>query len=203
MMLTVAFLALPMSTFTGDPAYASLMMRADARIEEPVPDVRAWPLMQLSFRFAAVRWQLYDLNELSYKFTNREAFPEDISELRARFEELKDAPPLEDADRIPNRDYLHQKIQFNRRLRKNLDEARDLYPHRAAMFEKVMSECDEIYRVWDLARDASQTFYYVPHRRRCLMQLKKALGDEAYATMDLPWFVPNWRFPDLVTPGGP
>ena len=58
----------------------------------------------------------------------------------------------------------------------------------------MLAETDRLYLVWDAVRDARCDFYYVTVRRQALKKLRDLVGDEAYATGELPPNVPTWRF---------
>ena len=133
-------------------------------------------------------------NGLTRVLARVEDFETDLDLLRRRYQELRDAPPLADADRLPARDAVNHLIQFNRSYRTHLEGRQVWEADRADVIGVALAETDRLYKVWDAVRDARCEFYYVTVRRQALKRLREALGDAAYGTAELPPHVPAWRF---------
>jgi hypothetical protein len=158
----------------------------------PLPD--RWPAVQEALHATAIRLEILDERETRYVLARAEDFETDLELLRRRYQDLRDAPPLADADRFPGREAVNHLIQFNRTYRTHLEGRQAWEADRAEVIGVALSETDRLYRVWDAVRDARCEFYYVTVRRQALKRLREALGDQAYEVADLPPHVPAWRF---------
>lgn len=151
------------------------------------------PIMRQEIQMLAVGMELLDPCETSNVFVYEEGFAADVEMLRARYRALKDAPPLSDSYRYPNREMALGSVEFNRAYRKTLEYQIDLHWNRD-WFQEVISETDQLYYIWDLVRDSNCDYYYVTVRRQALQSLKDKLGKEMYYSGWLPPCVPIWRF---------
>lgn len=70
----------------------------------------------------------------------------------------------------------------------------ELESWRAREWEGLISETEELQRVWRLAIQTRVTGAWVLQRRRALRDLRELIGDEAYEAGILPPVVPVWRF---------
>jgi hypothetical protein len=61
------------------------------------------------------------------------------------------------------------------------------------LVEVTVGETDRLYEIWNAARDAGTTYYYVTVRREALRKLRDLLGPDYYR-MTFPSPVPTWRF---------
>lgn len=145
----------------------------------------------------AVQWEIMDPREKNYILYDVKNFRGDITMLRVRYFDMKDAPRTWEANRLPPRPFCNEMSGFNRRYRKHLEERLELEQDRRAILTEAIGETEELFRIWDAARDAQCEYYYVIHRRRALKRLKELMGDEDYAEMRLPPSVPLWRFNEL------
>lgn len=161
------------------------------------PPADKWPALRDAIHQLAVEWEILDPRETRYVLTRPEDFCPDLNMLRRRYRELADAPRVSDGMRFPERATVNELVRFNRAFRKKLDERQQLEADRAGALQAVIRETDRLYQVWDAVRDARCEFYYVTVRRQALKKLRDLVGEEAYATADLPPNVPTWRFNEL------
>jgi len=161
---------------------------------EPVPSEETFPAIREAVQKIAIDWEILDNRETSYIFSKRSDFESDLNLLRRRYQDFKDAPRLEESNRLPERKLVNELVQFNRGFRKHLVDKHVLEQDRAEAYEAVMIETDRLYKVWDAVRDARCEFYYVTVRRQALLRLKEMLGDDEYQAVNLPPNVPTWRF---------
>lgn len=177
--------------------YQSLL--ALALITSPPEDAEAlatpeaWAVAPL-VQDLAVQWELLDLRERPHFLARWEEFATDLRLLQRRYEELHDAPPLSDADRLPPRSVSTDRIAFNRAYRSHLDGRRSLEPHRLQMLEEAIAQTDALCRVHDAARDARCEYFYCTPRRAALKRLRDQLGPEAYYAGRWPPHVPVHLF---------
>lgn len=160
--------------------------------EAPPPDDR-WAEIRDGVRDLAIKWELLDPRETHYLLARREEFSVDINLLRRRYQELKDAPRLADADRLPPKSVAEDMVKANRAFHAVIKDRRAFELDRAEMLNTVLYETDQLYRVWDAVRDARCDFYYVAARRQALRKLRNAIGEEAYSAAQLPPSTPVWR----------
>lgn len=160
--------------------------------EAPPPDDR-WAEVRDGVRDLAIKWELLDPRETHYLLARREEFSVDMNLLRRRYQELKDAPRLADADRLPPKSLAEDVVKANRAFRSVINDRRAFELDRAEMLNAVLYETDQLYRVWDAVRDARCDFYYVTARRQALRKLRDVLGADAYTAVQLPPATPVWR----------
>lgn len=110
--------------------------------------------------------------------------------LQACFRESVWLPPASDSlrFRVCSGDALHFSLEFSARCR----EQAALEPWRAAEWEAIATEADQLRRVWQIA--AETQCGWVLARRRALARLRDALGEEDYYAGRMPPTVPVWRF---------
>ena len=181
------------------PATSYLLAAAllSASPGDPTPAVMPaeWPLLRAALYAQAVEWEILDPRE--ERLVLLEEFAADLLVLRRRHRELRDAPALADAKRFPTRQTVADLLRFNRAYRRALDGRQAVDRDRVFELKEALREADELYRVWDLVREAGCDIYYVPVRRAALKRLRDALGETAYHAGDLPPHVPLWRFVDV------
>jgi hypothetical protein len=148
------------------------------------------PLLQR----VALDWELMDRRERQYVLARPEDLGGDLRLLYRRLEEQAAAPPLDDSYRFPERTLVSDVCLFNRHYRQHLIDLQALNPERYWELRESIQETDDLYRVWDLARDARCPYFYVTIRRQALKSLREALGDAAYYAGEMPPCVPVWRF---------
>ena len=142
----------------------------------------------------ALSWELIDPREEGLLFARRSDFSCDVQLVQRRYTDLSDAPPVCDALRLPNKDTAGELLAFNRAYYATLKQRRDLLGENFGAVVPAMAETDQLYRIWDLVRDAGSECYYVSVRRQALLTLRQAIGAADFAVAKLPPHVPIWRF---------
>jgi hypothetical protein len=164
---------------------------------EGCPPVQKLAGLAPTVREAALSWELLDPREVGHVLARSEDFDSDVQFLRQRYQRLAGAPPAGDCLRFPTRATIHDLIAFNRAYHRHLSRRRDAGCPCRAEVEAALRETDELYRVWDLLRDARCECYYVTVRRQALLELRDKLGPTAYYSGRLPPHVPVWRFASM------
>lgn len=148
--------------------------------------------MAREFQFAAIALEILDIREVRYVLAKPEDFTNDVGLIRARWQNLYDAPLLEDCHRWPISDVANHHILFNREHKQHLEVLRNLYPA-DIQIEQAFTENEQVYSVWDNLRDAQCEYYYTHIRRQALKNMRAKLG-EFYQAGQMPPAVPLWRF---------
>ena len=177
-----------------DLIFAAALLTAPAGTPELLPSEDRWPAVRDAVHKVAADWELMDERESRYLFGNRDDFEADLNILRNRYRELSDAPRLAACRQLPDRRAVNELVKFNRAYRKHLEEREMWERDRADVLHEAIRETDQLYRQWDLIRDAQCDFYYVTVRRAALKKLRDSLGEEAFATGRMPPYVPSWCF---------
>lgn len=149
-----------------------------------------------------VKNEYMDEREVSYMFSDKDSFQLDVGVLQGRYNDLKDAPKMIDCFRLLSRQQLNDGITFNRAFITYIEEEIVWNQDRRDIYEAVINESQQLFRIWDAARDAQCDFYYITTRRLALVRLKKLLkewdGNDKDETYDMlkpfPPNVPIWRF---------
>jgi hypothetical protein len=149
---------------------------------------------RIPLRNLCLYWEILDPREVRYVLTRPEDFPSDLKLLRRRYADLKDAPPLSDCMRFPDRSLVNDMLAFNRVYRQHLTNRQALERDNAWELREMILETDRLYAIWDLARDARCDYYYVTVRRQALKKIKEEIGDQAFYSGYLPPHVPVWQF---------
>jgi hypothetical protein len=178
-------------------ALAVALLTTPPEVPDPPPDPEDWPAIQESIQSLAIEWEILDPREVRYVMARPEDWENDIALLRRRYQELKDAPRLADAQRFPDRGTVNDLLAFNRAYRRHLDARQVLEQDRGQVLRTALKETDQLYQVWDSVRDARCEYYYITVRRQALKRLRQMIGPDAYATADLPPHVPLWRFQEV------
>ncbi len=145
----------------------------------------------------AIQMEILDPREVRYVLTRPEDFASDLKLLRRRYEELVDAPPLNDCQRFPERAIINDLLAFNRSYRQHIDTRQAMELAHWWELREAVQETDRLYQVWDTIRDARCDYYYVTVRRQALKRLRELVGEEAYYSGSLPPYVPLWRFQQI------
>jgi hypothetical protein len=163
---------------------------------DPVPTIEpaAWPAFRATIRGVALVCEILDTRE--ERLVRLEHFGADLTALRKRNQDLRGAPRVCDSLRFPDRHQVDEMLQFNRAYRRHLDSRQIIDRDRASLFKDAIRETDELYRIWELVREATCEIYYVPVRRQALKSLRDLIGEGPYFACDLPPHVPLWRFTD-------
>lgn len=161
------------------------------------PELKA--LISISIQEVALDLEIMDPRERRYIMVPQkdEDMQTDLDMLRVRQIDFKDAPPLSDTERLPERAYANQLCSFNRSFRTVITNRMEFELDRIPLFSEVLAETDTCYRAWDLIRDAKCEFFYNTVRRQAMKRLKQEMGATAYEQGNWPDFVPRWRFNDL------
>lgn len=144
-----------------------------------------------SLQKVAVSMELLDPRECRYWFVNSEQLAYDLKEIRARFSEIGDAPPLCDAERFSSAEHCQAMKAWNRECKAWLEQRALLFPAERWIPEAI-EECEQLWRVWGWAKDV-QSDCYIYWRRRCMKNLREAIGPLHYYAGCLPAPIPAWR----------
>lgn len=139
----------------------------------------------------AMQWEILDKRELSYTLKKKENFQSDIELLQQRYQSLHDAPPFDDCQRFPDRDFLNNWLIFNRQYREYINNSLQSDP---SWRETVLKETDELYKFWDTIRDAKTEYYYLSVRRNAMKEARQLIGFDNYYSGKFPPVVPFWRY---------
>jgi len=142
-----------------------------------------------ALRTAAIQAEILDPRELYCAFGSPATFDNDLRLIRARWQELHDAPPASDVDRLPNRSTCSDNLTLNRRYREHVESRQG-----SDRVREVLQEVDRLSSVWDTVRDARCEYYYVTVRRAALLRLREMIGEDAYYAGRLPSPVPLQHF---------
>ena len=163
---------------------------------ERLPDPADWPEMREALVSIAVEWEILDPRETRYVFSRYEDFDENLNLMRRRYQELCDAPPLNDCERFPDHRTINDLLGFNRAYRRFLDARQPIDSDRVPYLQAAVKETDHLFQIWDSLRDSRCEYYYVSVRRQALKRLKSQVGEGDYLAGTLPPHVPLWRFED-------
>jgi hypothetical protein len=141
----------------------------------------------------ALHWELLDPRETNAFFRRPDDFPVDVQLLRRRYRLLAEAPFCSDALRFPTREACCELLTFNRAYHRGLKQRQEAVGTQGNS-HLALQEAEQLYRIWDLVREARSDCYYVSVRRQALLALRQALGSEDYYKGQLPPHVPVWRF---------
>jgi hypothetical protein len=161
---------------------------------EVAPKVGRLPGLEPTLRALAVGWEVLDPREARHVLAKAEDLDADVQFLRRRYQNLIDAPPLGDCQRFPDRGLVCDLLAFNQEYQRHLTRLEAGGAACRDELREAMRETDQLYHVWDLLRDARSDCYYVSVRRQALLELREAVGVEAYYSGQLPPHVPVWRF---------
>jgi hypothetical protein len=142
-----------------------------------------------TIRLVATQLELLDRNE-AYLLSRPDSYGCDINVLRGRYHELKDAPLVSDSKRFPPVKEICELLEFNAKFRYSVEEG----GYTQLDWMEVLTEATRLRNIWENAREARTEGYYIVSRRRALLQLRIAIGEEAYYSGKLPPVVPLWRF---------
>ena len=97
---------------------------SDLLEEATTPEV--FSAVHATLQSVAIEWEILDPREIRYVLTRPEDFASDLKLLRRRYQDLKDAPPLVDCQRFPDRSTISDLLAFNRAYRQYLDNRQSL-----------------------------------------------------------------------------
>jgi hypothetical protein len=160
-------------------------------------EVNRWhPLLAGPVRVLALRWEVLDPRESGHLLARADDFKDDLRTLQERFEELRTAPPLCEADRFPGRELVSDMMAFNRTYHETIAKRLELDRIHAEELRQALHETDQLHRVWNTVHEINCPYYYVTYRRQALRQLRDLIGEQAFYTGNLPPHVPLWRIPE-------
>lgn len=162
----------------------------------PVDVPPAWrPAVMPGLRRVAVALEVLDPREARYVLTRPEDLASDLHLLRVRLRDLRDAPPLSDYHRFPDRETISEALVFNRYYKQHLDALETVERVHWWQLHEAGEETDRLWQVYDTMRDACSDYYYLTIRREALQRLRDTLGPSVYYGAEpLPPPVPLWRF---------
>ncbi len=144
-----------------------------------------------------VRLELFGEDEWPWVFGDDGAYGESdasilLEVIRGLYEELRDAPPLADADRLPPQEVCRKAAEFNGQVAHHFRERLLWEPDREAVLSAAADECDAYREFWQAAANARG--YSVAERRRCLAYVRDAIGQAGWAAGHLPELAPAHLF---------
>jgi hypothetical protein len=182
-----------MSTYNCLIAFALLASPPDVLELPEAPKLH--PPLAPALRAMALHWELLDPREVGYVLAQADDFAGDLKLLQGRFQELAAAPALAECKRLPSREMAGDLLAFNRTYRDSLTNRLALDMVHADELRAALTETDQLYRIWDMVRDARCEYYYITYRRQALQQLLELVGPQAFYSGQLPPHVPMWRIP--------
>lgn len=150
------------------------------------------PCSLSSLQSIAVSMEILDPRELHYVFTVQQDSYQDLRMVHRRYETLRNAPPVCDSIRFPDRETIDRAITANRKLKQYLEGRYELY--RDAWLLDAIADCDGAYTAWDLARDARCEWYHVSVRRKAILDLRDTIGPTQYYAGCLTPPLPAWAY---------
>lgn len=178
---------------------AALLVQAPQETIDPVtmPSQEMFADVHEAMQNLAVDWEILDPRECRYILEREKDFYADLNLLRKRYQELADAPPLNDCWRFPSRPVLGEYLTFNRGFQQHLNLTLFASPARTEALKEMIVETERIYQILDKARDTQCEYYYITVRRYALKSLKEAIGDNDFYNGQLPDHIPFWRFREI------
>ena len=164
-------------------ALAAVLLSTPAEPTDPCDAMDCLVTTRPALRSLSLYWEILDPREADRILTRAEDFPSDLKLLRHRYRDLADAPPLYDCMRFPQRTLIDNMLTFNRAYRQHLENRQALEPANAWELHEMRLEADQLYQIWDLARDTRCDYFYVAVRRQALKKLKELIGDQAFSAV--------------------
>lgn len=169
--------------------------------DELPDDTALKPYMPLVVELA-VSWELMDLHHdywtaIPYDSPYAPNFQIALTTIRGRYQELKDAPHLSDAQRLPDVTAMIEWLTFNKEFQRYVDTQVVFYvPNdpRYEFWKTTASENRALYQIWDALIDGSNGHCGVHTRRMALKKARQLLGPETYEGGHWPPNVPTHRF---------
>src|SRR5690349_19321369 len=106
-----------------DQILAVVLLTASPGAGQPAEMKQSFQALRLPLQSLAIQWELLDAREIKFLhiLERPEEFTADLSLLRRRYHDLKNAPPLCDSNRFPDRTTANELLAFNRAYRQHLD----------------------------------------------------------------------------------
>lgn len=169
-------------------------------VTEPTEQV---PSNEYAWLMPVIQGVAFDLELLDQRERNyllginsevcRNQFGADLRLLQSRWANLKDAPPLSDSIRLPNRQHAMDARNLNAQYRVHLEREMEGAADKDA-YKKAISEALQLYIVWDYICDAKAEWYYATSRRTDMKRIRALLGENDYYSARFPNPVPLHRF---------
>src|SRR6185503_13172334 len=131
----------------GSCVLAAMLLTSPPGTPETTPPSSEWPAVQEALQTMAVEWEILDPREVRYILARPDDFTNDLTLLRNRYQELKDAPKLNDGQRFPDKRTVDDLLSFNRAYRRYLDARQTMEPDRAPVVRAALKETDWLYQV--------------------------------------------------------
>lgn len=147
--------------------------------------------LKAAIQETAIEWEIMDEREKSYMLANYQEFQTDLDILRKRYEDLRDAPKLNEGKRFPVKDAASLLAKLNRELKSDLQIKMAWEQDRADIYSEAILQLDKVYPAWDALRDAQNEFYYITTRREALKKLKCVLNGN-FDNGNMPDAIPHW-----------
>ena len=160
-----------------------------------VTEVNQWyrPLAE-PLRVLALQWEVLDPRESGHLLAPPRNSRTTCRTLQERFDDLRSAPPLNEALRFPGRDLVSDMMAFNRAYHENLSKRLEMDRIHAEELRSALLETDQLHRVWNTVHEINCPYYYITYRRQALRQLRELIGEQAFYTGTLPPHVPICAF---------
>lgn len=175
-------------------AFIALIMIVCSEVPPEPPPELVWCICRLDYQEVCIGMELMGKDECVTFFSDRDLFDRDIKIMRERWNCLKDAPLLHEANRFPEREECWRCMAFNHEFRNYVQDKRELELDRWGIYDKILRENAFLYNVYDIAYDAKNTNKTIVDRRNSLACLKLLLTEDEWNTGTLPPCVPLWRF---------
>lgn len=133
------------------------------------------------------------VDEREYSYFRVFDWPSLSNQLQERFENYDQMPRTGEADRFPDRSAINAFLAVNRQFHADLQRRLAIDLVNEDTINRAISECDQLYQIYDTLRDARCEYYYVTTRRQALQLLKILIGEESFYSGRLPPPYPVWH----------
>ena len=157
------------------------------------------PIVAYNITRLASELDLIDEREMYYfELHHKNYYNSTFIELRQRFHNLKDAPPISDMYRFPSKQIAQDNIDLNRNFAIHVwsmvDQTRS---SKNEHYREIISECKRLEEFWELMDEVQRPYLYKPTRRESMKRIRQLIGEEAYYYGRFPSPVPLWRFREI------
>lgn len=171
-----------------------LLITSPASLPDMATVRTAFPLLRGPIIALCVAEEIVDEREFRFTLTSPLDFMEAIEFIGKRRRELDGCPCVMAASRFGDRAAINEMLCLNRSYRKRLEERLTIDSLNVQAIVDSINETDQLYHMWDAARDAACTYYYVSVRRLALDRLRELIGPDNFARGRMPHYLPIWRF---------
>lgn len=180
--------------FPVDYLIAAALLTAPPCAEDLPGAAAVYARLAPTINHLSVAWEILDPHEVRFMLSRADDFRSDITLLRQRNQDLRDAPPLHDAVRFPPRQVVSELLAFNRSYREHLEKCHVAGTTPTEDYTQAVQEVDRLHQVWDAIRDSRCDYCYVNVRRQALKRVRDLIGETAFYSGAYPPHVPVWRF---------